>query len=417
MNKENIGVVFVVPPAPFLIDEKANPPLGVAYLISYLKREGFKNISFYHITGNTPVPKITGDVFCFSFVTSQVTSTKKLLEHYKKVNPNSIFICGGVHPTSRPLECINMGFDCVVKGEGEISLTNLLNSIIEGGDIPPTVESPIIKDIDSLPLPDYRAIKAEEYSFIFNDEQFMSIITTRGCPYNCSFCSSKVMWGRNVRYHSVEYIKKLITMLMEEFNLKAIMFQDDTFPLKYNRFKEICCYLKEEGIAYRCLARANILSDDVVKLFKDTGCIEVGVGIESFNNKILKTMKKGTTKQININAISTCKKHGLSIKIFIMYGIPGETHETIRETIEELERNPPDNLDVSILYPYPGSEFRENIDKYDLTLLDEGYDNTFIKGKIGEYKSKIKTRELTPKDLEKYKGETFNKFSKLMKNV
>jgi len=416
LNK-NIKITFIVPPASFLINEKANPPLGVAYLISYLKDKGFDNVLFYHIVGNARIPRINSDVFGFSFVTSQVNETKKLLKYYKKTNPKAIFICGGIHPTIRPEECIDMGFDYVVKGEGEISLVKLLDSIIKGKKLPRIIESPRIEDIDSLPFPDYKAIKAEEYKFIFDDKNFMSIITTRGCAYNCHFCASKVMWGKQVRYHSVKYIKKLIGKLIKEFDLKAIMFQDDTFPLKYDRFKEICYYLKKHRIAFRCLVRANLLTDNIVKILKNTGCIEAGVGIESFNNKMLKTMNKGTTKEMNIKAISICKKYRLPIKVFIMYGAPGETHETIKETLSELEKNPPNDLDVSILCPYPGTEFRENIDKYDLTLLNEKYDDAYIKGRIGEYESKIRTKNLTPKDLENYRWETFKKYSRLMKNV
>jgi radical SAM superfamily enzyme YgiQ (UPF0313 family) len=201
--------------------------------------------------------------------------------------------------------------------------------------------------------------------------------------------------------------------LRKSFEFGAIMFHDDDFFINKERTEKLCSFLKENDIQYRCQFRAENAADDNMRLLKETGCAEMMMGIESFDPTMLKNMNKHTTPEQNIEAIEMAKKHGLSTRIFILFGIPGETHATIKNTIDQLEKHTPDDLDIVIMYPFPGTEYREHPEKWDYQLIDHGYDETFNKGKIGKTRSLLRTSGLTYQELENYRWDIFRRFSKV----
>jgi len=404
---------LIAPPSPFLIDEKVNPPLGLGYLSSYLKINGYDDVYIHHIITGQKIPKIKSDLVGISFTTPQVYEAVNIMNKLREQG-NELFVAGGIHPTVRPQECLNVGFDYVVVGEGEYSLLKLIKALEQNEKIEKVIKSEQIKNIDELPFPDYGGLNIKNYVYGFNDRKATIMFTSRGCPYNCFFCSSRKMFPQ-VRFNSVDYVKKHIDLLCDKYDFKMIMFMDDVFTLNKKRLLEIGNYLKEKNVVYRCLSRANLLTKEIVGVLKDTGCLEVGVGIESGNQKMLDTMNKGTTLKQNYEAIMNCKEVDITVKVFTLIGVPGETKETISDTIKLLEETKPDDVDSNVLVPYPGTEFLENMDKYDLMFETKDYSKAFTKGKINEYEPVIRTSNLTSDELNKYKWEIFNKFSKLVK--
>ncbi len=407
-----IGLIF--PPARFLIDEKVNPPLGLGYLSSYLKFHGHKDISIYHITDKDSIPKINADIIGIGFTTSQFNDAVHIQKELKKSNPNSLFVAGGIHATSKPTECLDAGFDTVIVGEGEKALLNIINKYDKGDQVDQVVHGKEIRNIDDIPFPDYAELKMNTYKFNFKGKNFASMFTSRGCPMRCRYCASPTIW-KKVRLNSIDYVKKHIDYLRNNFDVEAIMFQDDVFTMGKKRMQEIGEYLHSISMPYRCLAKASDLDKKTVKTLVDTGCIEVGVGIESGNQKMLDTMNKKTTVEQNRQALINCKEIGLSIKAFVLLGIPGESKESIEDTINLLEEIPPNDIDVNILVIYPGTFFYQNIEKYDIKQDIKDYDKQYVKGKIGTYEPTISTNTITRKELEFYRKLIFNKFSRLVK--
>ena len=403
-----MNVTLITPPSPFLIDEYVNPPLNIGYLSSYLKKHGYET-SILHLTTGMEVPEIVDGVVGISMTTPQYNLGVKIMNEIKKQGGNHFFIAGGIHPSVNPQECLNDGFDSVVVGEGEKALLDIVKKQTRG-----IVYGEQETNLDMIPIPDYDTMNISKYTFNFNNLKSAIMFTSRGCPGRCSFCSSQKMFAK-VRFNSVDYVKNHIDVLIDKYKYEMIMFMDDVFTLKKDRVREIAEYMKTRGIPYRCLARADIKLD-IIDILADTGCLEVGIGIESGNQRMLDVMNKRTSVEQNKQVILAFKNKGIKVKVFTLIGCPSETKESIEDTIRLLEETQPDDVDSNVLVPYPGTAFYDNMKDYDLFMDVVDYDKMFMKGKIGEYNPVVHTSSLTSEEIAKYKWEIFNRFSKLSRN-
>lgn len=405
-------ISLIFPPAKFLMSQMVNPPLGLAYLSGYLKANNYKDIKIHHIIDDN-IPEINADIIGIGFTTPQFNGAMEILNKLKILNPNALFIAGGVHATAKPEDCLKAGFDVVVRGEGEKALLDIVRRYENNEKIERIVDGEEIHNLDDIPFPDYEEIGITKYKWVSGDGVlFASMMTSRGCPSRCRYCASSAMWNK-VRLNSVEYVKRHIDYLHEVFGIQAIAFQDDVFPINKKRLKEVAEYLKSKNMKFRCLARANNLDKETVKIFKDNGCTEVCFGLESGNQQMLDMMDKKMTVDINRQAVLNCKEAGLSVKTFIILGIPGESKESIEDTITLLEEVQPDDIDANVLILYPATEFYDNMDKYDIVQEITDLDNQYLKGKIADYVPTVRTSKITSAELEHYRKLIFNRFSKL----
>jgi radical SAM superfamily enzyme YgiQ (UPF0313 family) len=191
-----------------------------------------------------------------------------------------------------------------------------------------------------------------------------NIITTRGCPYACSFCDRSV-FGRKVYSHSVEYIIGMIKYLVKDFGIKEISIKDDMFILFPDRVIKFCRQLHKEniGVTWSCNARVNSVNDELLREIKKAGCWMISYGIESGSSKMLNKMRKGITKKQIMTALELTRKHGIVSKGFFMLGVPGETKETLDETLNYIKKLPVDEINVNFFTPFPGSEFFKEVIK------------------------------------------------------
>jgi radical SAM superfamily enzyme YgiQ (UPF0313 family) len=407
-------ISLIFPPANFLISQMVNPPLGIGYLSAYLKKYGYQDVSIYHIVDNK-IPDIESDIIGISFTTPQFPAAVKVLQELKKTNPNSLFVAGGPHATACPKDVLGCGFDVVVVGEGEEALLDVVRKRERGDNIEPIMRGSEIVDIDTIPFPDYDAIDIGEYKWISKDgKRFISMVTNRGCPMRCRYCASPVMW-KHLRSNSVDYVKAHIDLLKKKHHFDGIAFQDDVFTYDKKRMVCVTEHLKEKGIAFRCLARANLLDKERVKILTDNGCIEVCIGIESGNQEMLDVMNKRTTVEQNRQAILNCKEVGLSVKCFVLLGVPGESEESIKDTMSLLDETKPDDIDVNVMVLYPGTEFYIHMGDYDIRQEIKDYDMQYLKGRIGDYHPTISTSKITADRLEYYRKLISNRFSRLVK--
>ncbi len=291
----------------------------------------------------------------------------------KKINPDIKILVGGAHSTMNGKKVFDSNYiDFACIGEGENTISELLNALEKDLDlnkvsglmfrdnenIISTKPRSYIDDLDSLDFALTHAPKVLKDFEKYPKRAFGYIFGSRGCPYACTFCESKAMWTRKVRYRSPENIIEELK-LMQKFGIKEVNFDDDTFGISKKNIKKINKLMHDElpNMTYTCETVVQLAKDEeVVKDMKYGGCTGTYVGIESGNNEMLKSIKKTQTTDECIAAMRNLQKHGIDSHAFIMVGFPNETEETFKETMEFIPKLRPDNVIFSVFTPYPGSD-------------------------------------------------------------
>jgi len=367
-------VNLIIPPDPFLGDDKRNAPLGILYIASVAREAGY-NVSVTDLRGKkeddlTKHLKLDCSVYGFTSSTPSYYNALNLAREIKLQNSKALTVLGGIHATSLP-EKINPEFDKVVIGEGENSFLQLLNDIKENKN-KRFYQSENIKDLDSIPFPTRDLIPYDsafsKNAFSVGGEYSGTIITTRGYPSNCSFCGSQKMWGRKVRFRSPENVIKEIKQMVENYGIKHFRFQDDTMVLRRERLKDLCERLEPIGIKWRATTRVDRADLDLLNFMKKAGCDEVGYGIESLDQEVLDKNQKGIKIGQIYQALENTKRAGLKSRLFFIVGLPGEKPGFSNRLEEFLDKTNPDGVDISTLVPYPGAPIFHNPEQWGIKI-------------------------------------------------
>lgn len=377
-------------PSPFLIDEWVFPPLGLLAVATGLKVRGH-DVTIH----DEPIAEIPMDFPYYGFgpTSPEYPNAVEAKMLIKKYNPKAKLVIGGPYATLNPNDCVNDGWDCTVHGDGEIvgeSAFKDNHRVIFAKSL----------QLDKYPIADRSLINIKKYKYTMDGLHATSLVTSRGCPYHCAFCSKN--YGK-IRLLSAERTIEEIKILHFDFGFKALLFPEDIFIIDRSRVEKVNKYLKELGIIWRCLVRGDIIvkyGQSFVKDMRDSGCVEVGMGIESGSPKILKMINKGENIDSIKKAIWMLKKEGIRVKGFFIVGLPGESYETLNETRQFLDEMNLDDIDVKIFQPYPGSPIWEHKEIYDIDW-DNNIDisKTYYKGRPKEYYGNVRTSELTTKQI------------------
>jgi len=293
----------------------------------------------------------------------------------KRINPEVITVVGGPHVTGLSKHVLKeKAVDYGVVGEGEVAFLELINNIAVGkpvdevanliyrhnGKIHINPVRPFIIDLDALPFPAWDLLKLDHYvDSAFYEGPHLGLMSARGCPYDCYFCGSRVVWGRRVRYRSPANILAEIEEAINKYNIREFMFYDDTFTKQRKRIIEFC-----EGVIARCLdirfyaqVRVDTIDLEITKKLKKAGCFAVAIGVESGNDAILKTMGKNLTKDQIRTGCTVLKAAKMPFLASYIIGHPGDTHETIQQTIDFATELDADQSKFLIATPYPGTRF------------------------------------------------------------
>lgn len=284
---------------------------------------------------NKTKPNIVG----ISATSPQIRGAFQLASTAKKIFGSNISIAlGGSHISADPdfYNRFSRIFDFAIVGEGEVTFTELASRIVQGGNITGLYYGKITENLDSLPYPERDLLKWEYYSHPPYKSNFVSINTVRGCPFHCSFCSNPV-YGRKVRYRSVESVLGEIIYCIKKYRIRFITFADDTFSLNRKRIVDLCegLLMKNIKVYWGVGTRANLVDKQLLELMYRAGCRDIGFGIETGNEKLrAKVVKKEITTEQIVEAFKISRKIGFETGALCMLGFPGETIEMIRETIE-----------------------------------------------------------------------------------
>ncbi|MBP1752150.1 MAG: Radical domain protein [Geobacteraceae bacterium] len=311
----------------------------------------------------------------------------------KEQNPSTIIVFTGPHVTVLPkesLELANGAVDVVCRGEFDYSVKELAEgmawdeidgiSFMREGTVVHTVERKPVEDLDALPFASQvylRDLPVNEYIIPHFLHPFVSIYSSRGCPSKCIYCLwPQTFSGRKMRSRSPENVYREVKWIIDNIpGIREISFDDDTFTADRNHAREVAEMIKPLGISWTINARANC-DYETLRIMRDAGLRHVVVGYESGNEQILKNIKKGVTKAQAIEFTRNCKKLGLSIHGAFVMGLPGETRETIRETIEFARCLDLNSIQASLASPYPGTEFYELCKKEGWISSDSFIDET-----------------------------------------
>jgi len=426
IHKDNKRVMFIEPPFYRLYHDQyclVKYPLGLGYLSGsvikntnwsvqtynadfnakkkvfdpdndYISGDGFKRYLSILKDRSQPIWKeiensikdFDPSVVGISSKTQNFVSSSIVAKIAKEINPDIKIIVGGVHPTmngSKVLDCEDIDFLSI--GEGEKTIVELLTTLEkdkelnsvkgivfrENGQVITTKPQTYVENLDTLDFPLTNAPKVLKDFDKYPKEAFGYIFASRGCPYACTFCESKSMWTRKVRYRSPENVIAEMKQ-MYNFGVKKVNFDDDTFGVSKKNIKSINDLLHQElpKMTYTCETVVQLAKDeDVVKDMRRGGCTATFVGIESGNNEILKKIKKTQTTKECVQAMQNLRKHGIESHAFIMVGFPDETEETFKQTMDFIPELKPDGVIFSIFTPYPGSD-----------IYNECKDKEIIKG-------------------------------------
>ena len=378
-------VVFIIPNFDTYV---ITPQLGVMYISSYVKKYGHQtviidalrdNLNYEQILSivNKENPDCVG-IHCLSSFYDNVVALSRMLKN----NGFRVYI-GGVHPTFVPYTTLlESEADYVMIGEGEIPTLKLLNNNFVNNNIQgvysiqdlkddfhtidgnPIQKAEIIQNLDDLPFPDWESCPPDSYPHaphaVISKNYPIGIITTsRGCPFRCTFCSSHNFYN-GVRFRSIDNVIKEIKYLIDKFHIKELQFIDDNLTLKKSYIIELCKKIKSEKILIDWTpingVRADSIDDVVAIEMKSAGCYLLDFGIESVNSSILKNIKKGETIEQITKAINCAHNAGLLTIGNFIFGLPGETKDTIEETINYACRSKLDRAGFFALNVLPGSD-------------------------------------------------------------
>lgn len=365
-------IVFIKAPQTYLSDPDRNPPLGMMYIGAVAKKMGLsvQYIDFSRMSEGVNFLEIIPETEFYAFTVSIMDYyfCLKLAAQLKHRN-KCVIIFGGMLPTTAPKLVKSDVVDSNVKGEGERAFHNLLTDFLQGKQLAEEYMSPVIKDLDSIEFPLRNGINFISNTLLEQNIPSTTIITSRGCPYNCAFCASKTIWGRKVRFRSAENVLREIDFLIENNEIQGLRFLDDTLTLREDRLIKICQGLRERNISWRCSTRSELITKELAGIMHDSGCKEVGLGVESADPQILEIINKGVKIEQNEKAIKTLKDVGIKVACFFMNGLPGEKENTPDLNIAFLKRTNPDRVFCATFMPYPGTAVWNNPDKYKIKIL------------------------------------------------
>ena len=351
-------ITLINPPQTQLLQPKAYIPLGLASIAAVLEESGI-SVNIMNLSDCDDLESVdygNSKWYGISCVSATYNEAKQLVSILKDVGKT---IVGGVHPSVLPVKTSrDMKPDVVMTGESEFMLRDLLL-----GDIPEQriMKGGLIQDLDTLPFPSRHLFPRDEvidYSGIHGQEKGVpatSIITSRGCPYSCNFCTKGHPMFNWYRYRSPENVDNELVSLKLEYGVEHIRFVDDEFTLHEKRTLELMDKIEDLDLTWVCITRADTLNERLVKKMKGAGCTEIHIGVETGSDRLLQLMNKQTTSKILLKGVKMIKKAGIRVKTYLMMNYPGETVEDRRKTVDWVKKAKPDKFTLSSFTPLPGS--------------------------------------------------------------
>jgi len=383
---------------PYPLEENPIPPLSLSYLAAVLQKEDIEvEILDLLVAKNSPskirekLEEYQPQVVGATCVTLNYPTAARDLKVCKDFDPRIITVLGGPHASFALKETLLRApwIDVLVIGEGERTLVDLVRALERGagfGQVPgiafredgrvvKTEPQPLIGSLDEFPLPARHLLPLSKYRAI---DAPCTVITSRGCPYKCIFCSGPSLFGRRVRFRDPKLVVDEIEYILKDLGFKKINIVDDTFTLNHRHAREVCEEILRRGLKFQwnVFARADTVNEDILKIMREAGCAWLLFGVESASPEILKTIKKGTTTDVVRKGVKLTTEAGIKVFNSFIIGLPGESPETAQQSLafaQELDRDYGAKYGFHLLSPLPGTELYERPRDYGLRILSRNW--------------------------------------------
>lgn len=395
------------------------PPMGVAYLASALRRDGHTvRIADLNVDSQALVSR-AGE-FDLVGISGDTPRHGMALDIAARVREQGVPVAmGGPHVSFRVEENLRSGpVDYVIRGEGEESFCSLVRDLAEGGDgvgVPgiscrangEVVHNPKTDflDVDSIPLPARDLLPMSSYRVNVGDRLATTVIASRGCPFNCSFCSSSELFGLRWRPREPEAVVDEVEFLHRSYGYRGVLFMDDNFTLDPDRTIRICELMakRDMDVSWWCFSRMTTVNqrEDMVQSMAEAGARQVFMGVESPHKEVLEHYGKKATSDDAEKAVRILRKYGLRIYGSLIIGDPQENRAMIRETIRYAKALKPDLAQFAILTPYPGTRLYQELSS---RLLDRDW--SYYDG----LHAVIRYDHLSPEEVEKFLKKAYLSF-------
>jgi radical SAM superfamily enzyme YgiQ (UPF0313 family) len=369
-------------------------PLGLGYLAAVLEKNQYKidvidcqALRFTYEEFKGEISKRQPNIVGITSTTLTYKSGLQIAKIAKEVCPNCLTLLGGSHVSfwdDKALqECPSL--DIVVRKEGENTLLELVQRLEAGksyhdvigttcrkdGKTVRNPDRPYIENLDDLPFPAHHLWPIERLRK--HGTVIFPLVTSRGCVYWCDFCTAVRMFGRRYRMRSPKNVVDELEFLQKTFGAHQFTFYDDAFTVDQERVAEICTEIKNRKmkIEWDCETRVDMVTKELLRNMKEVGCIAVWFGVESGSQQVLDAMRKGISPAQTVKAFKWAKEVGLMTVANVVLGFPGETKETIWETIKFIERLSPNDVGYYIATPYPGTPLYETVKEKGLLKITD----------------------------------------------
>ncbi len=384
-------VAVIAPPYP--LEEAPAPPLGTSYVAAAFEEAGAEVEIFDYIVSRYSEKKLRQQLEAFrpdvvgsGSVTLNFPGAAEIVQTVKRIDPGILTVMGGPHVSFDAVNTLKAypGIDLIVRGEGERTIAELTASGFkrsafpgirglayrENGSFHMTDERELIEDLNTLPLPARRLLPLSRYQAMGYP---ISMITSRGCPYQCIFCLGRQMVGRKIRQRSAGVVVEEIQDILS-YGFDRINIADDLFVSDRQKVKEVCTEIKNRDLkfAWSAFARVNTVDPETLHTMRATGCDAISFGVESGNQEILDRAKKKITLDQVRRAVAMCKEADLFVHASFIIGLPGETPETLKRSKEFAESLGVD-YGFHLLAPFPGTTVREKASDYKMEILTDDW--------------------------------------------
>lgn len=367
------------------------PPLGIGYIAAVLEENDIEvkiidgsalEMSWEELEKeiHTYSPNIIG----ITALTPTINQALKTARIAKNTCNDAFVVLGGYHPTFTYNELLKNDFvDIVTFGEGEYTMLELAKAVENETDLREvkgiatkefvTPSRPIIDDLDELPFPARHLLPMDKYKILNMKLTTGTLISGRGCPHRCSFCSSAAMHGHKLRMRSSENIVDEMEHLLNVHDAEMIAFMDDTFTMNRKRVEEVCAEIKERELDFYwgCTARADTLYEDLLRKMKDSGCITIFLGVESADQQHLDNLNKRVTIDRIKKTFEITRELDVRTIASAVLGMPGDTRQSIKNTINFVKSLNPTYAVFSLATPYPGTDFYIKASKQNLIKVND----------------------------------------------